>query len=105
LAHPERYAPLYKRTDPLDRLLDQDVAMQLDLLSLTGKYGRVPQRAAERMLEEGVYAIAASDAHSPADLAPLSRAIERLVALVGRDDAQMLLADNPRRLLNGEALQ
>lgn len=105
LAHPERYAPLYKRTDPLDRLLDQDVAMQLDLLSLVGKYGRATQRAAERMLEEGVYTIAASDAHGPADAALLARALVRLEELVGKAEAQLMLADNPRRLLQGEVTQ
>jgi protein-tyrosine phosphatase len=105
LAHPERYVPLYKRTDPIDRLLDQDVAMQLDLLSLVGKYGRASQRAAERMLEEGVYTVAGSDVHGTADLAPLARALGRLSELVGKEEAELLLADNPRRLLQGEVTQ
>ncbi|MFT3921763.1 MAG: hypothetical protein QM778_04450 [Myxococcales bacterium] len=105
VAHPERYVPLFKRTDPIDALLEQDVAFQLDLMALVGKYGRHARNAAERMLEEGVYAIAASDCHRPDDLARTQEALERLVQLVGKNEAQLLLADNPARLLAGKAVQ
>lgn len=104
VAHPERYVPLLKRTDPIDRLLDQDVAFQLDLMSLIGKYGRSARAAAERMLEEGVYAIAASDAHRFEDLARTKEALARLRELVGDDEAEVLLRENPGRLLAGQAL-
>jgi protein-tyrosine phosphatase len=103
LAHPERYAPLFKRTTPIERFLDQDLGLQLDLMSLVGKYGRAAKRAAERMLEEGVYTIAASDAHRPEDAPRVADALERLKRLVGPDETQILLRDNPSRLLAGEA--
>jgi protein-tyrosine phosphatase len=102
LAHPERYVPLFKRTDPVDKLLDQDVALQLDLMSLVGKYGRAARKAAERMLEEGAYTIAATDTHGVPDLARVEEALKLLHKLVGDDEARLLLAENPRRLLAGE---
>jgi protein-tyrosine phosphatase len=102
IAHPERYTPLFKRTDPVDRLLDQDVGLQLDLLSLVGKYGRSPCKAAERMLEEGAYLVAATDTHHPDDLPRVAKAIERLFHLVGDAEANTLLGENPRRLLAGQ---
>jgi protein-tyrosine phosphatase len=105
IAHPERCAPLFKKTGPIDRLLDQDVGLQLDVMALIGKYGRSPCAAAERMVEEGVYTIAASDAHRPEDAAGVGKAIERLYKLVGDEEAELLLADNPRRLLQGVATQ
>jgi protein-tyrosine phosphatase len=105
IAHPERYAPLFRKTDPIDRLLDQDVGLQLDVMALTGKYGRAPRAAAERMLEEGVYTIAASDAHRPEDVVEVGKAIEKLYKRVGDDEAQLLLADNPRCLLEGTPTQ
>jgi protein-tyrosine phosphatase len=104
VAHPERYVPLMKRTDPIDRLLEQEVSFQLDLMSLVGKYGRTARSAAERMLEEGVYAIAASDAHRLEDLPRTEAALERLRELVGDEEAHTLLYENPRRLLEGRAL-
>ena len=102
IAHPERYVPLFKRTDPVEALLDQEVGLQLDLMSLVGKYGRSARRAAERMLEEGAYTIAATDTHRVEDLARVSEALGLLHKLVGEEEASLLLAENPRRLLTGE---
>ena len=102
IAHPERYVPLFKRTDPVDHLLDQEVGLQLDLMSLVGKYGRSARKAAERMLEEGAYTIAATDTHRVEDLARVGQALELLYKLAGDEEAEVLLAENPRRLLAGE---
>jgi protein-tyrosine phosphatase len=77
----------------------------MDLMALTGKYGRSPCAAAERMLEEGVYTVAASDAHSPEDVPQVAKGIERLYKLVGDEEALLLLAGNPRCLLEGLATQ
>lgn len=103
LAHPERYAPLFDRTNALDPLLDAGVLPLLDLMSLVGRYGRATQRAAERMLEEGVYAAACSDSHRPADLDAVRDAMSRLQRSVGRDEASYLLGEGPRRILDGTA--
>jgi protein-tyrosine phosphatase len=105
IAHPERYVPVFKRTDPIDHLIDQDVLFQLDLMSLVGKYGRSARNAAERMLEEGVYAIAASDCHRSEDLARTEEALRRLEELVGRSEASLLLRENPTNLLTGRAIR
>lgn len=102
IAHPERYVPLFKRTDPVDPLLDQEVGLQLDLMSLVGKYGRSARKAAERMLEEGAYTIAATDTHRVEDLARVAEALTLLHKLVGDEEATLLLSENPRRLLAGE---
>lgn len=102
IAHPERYVPLFKRTDPIDALLDQEVGLQLDLMSLVGKYGRHARKAAERMLEEGAYTIAATDTHRVEDLARVAEALELLHKLVDDEEANILLSENPRRLLAGE---
>jgi protein-tyrosine phosphatase len=103
IAHPERCAPLFRKTAPIERLLDQDVGLQMDLMALTGKYGRSACAAAERMLEEGVYTVAASDAHSPDDVPEVAKGIERLYKLVGDEEALLLLSENPRCLLEGLA--
>lgn len=104
IAHPERYVPLFKRTAPIDPLLEQDVLFQLDLLSLADKFGRSARSAAERMLHEGVYSVAGSDCHRLEDVARTEEAIERLIDLVGEEEAHILLRENPRRLLQGQAL-
>lgn len=101
LAHPERYHALFDETDPVDPLLEVGTCALLDLMSLVGRYGRRSQRAAERMLDEGVYYAACTDSHRPSDVELVGRAIERLRVLAGDAEAEALLAENPRRILAG----
>ncbi len=101
IAHPERYHPFFRKTDDLDPLLDVGALPLLDLMSLVGRYGRRPRKAAERMVKEGVYYAACSDAHRPSDLEMVEEAVARLEKLVGEEEARELLADNPRRILEG----
>lgn len=103
LAHPERYPPLFKSTESIDRLLEGGVLPLLDVMSLTGKYGRRPKKTAERMLAEDVYYAACSDAHRPAHVPIVQKGIERLRKLVGDQLADELLSENPRRILDGTA--
>lgn len=102
LAHPERYHALFRDTDPIDPFLELGTCALLDIMSLVGRYGRRTQRAAERMLDEGVYYAACSDSHRPSDVELVERAIARLKKLVGAEEAEELLAENPRRILSGD---
>jgi protein-tyrosine phosphatase len=95
VAHPERYEPVWRDDACLDLLLDAGALLLLDVCALVGKYGRSPQRAAEKLLEDDAYDAACSDAHRPHDVDDVARAIERLVALVGEGEARRLLADGP----------
>jgi protein-tyrosine phosphatase len=101
LAHPERYDPVWKNDACLDPLLDAGAHLLLDVCSLIGKYGRAPQRAAEKLLEEDAYEAACSDAHQPRDVELVVRAIVRLEELVGAQETRRLLSDGPRDLLAG----
>ncbi len=104
LAHPERYSAAWKSTDPLEPFLNMGVVPLLDVMSLTGKYGRQAQRAAERMLDEDVYYAACTDSHKPSDVPIVREAIKTLVDLIGEDDAEELLSDRPRRILEGRVV-
>ena len=101
LAHPERYDPVWKDDTCLDPLLDAGAHLLLDVCALVGKYGRAPQRAAEKLLEDDAYEAACSDAHKPRDVEIVVQAIERLEALVGAEEAERLLSDGPRGILAG----
>ena len=68
LAHPERYEPVWRDDGCLDAILDAGAHLLLDVCSLVGKYGRAPQRAAEKLLEDDAYEAACSDAHRPRDV-------------------------------------
>ncbi len=101
LAHPERYEPVWRDDACLDPLLDAGAHLLLDVCALVGKYGRVAQRAAEKLLEDDAYEAACSDAHKPRDVDDVARAIERLERLAGPEEARRLLADGPRGILGG----
>jgi protein-tyrosine phosphatase len=102
LAHPERYEPVWKDDACLDPLLDAGAHLLLDVCALVGKYGRAPQRAAEKLLEDDAYEAACSDAHKPRDVEDVVRAIERLEQMVGKPEAMRLLSEGPLGILGGK---
>lgn len=103
IAHPERYNPVWKDDACLDPLLDVGAQLLLDVCALVGKYGKQPQRAAEKLLEEEAYEAACSDAHRPEDVEVVAKAITRLEVLAGAEEAYRLLAEAPRAILEAPA--
>jgi len=100
LAHPERYAPVWKDPTCLEPCLDAGAILLLDICALVGKYGHASQRAAEALLERQAYEAGCTDSHRPRDLPEVERAIARLTALVGAEESERLLGEAPRELLN-----
>jgi protein-tyrosine phosphatase len=102
LAHPERYRPVWKDPAVLDPLLDGGAVLLLDVASLVGRYGRATERAALKLLEEGYYEAACSDAHRAEDVDQVARGIERLRALEGPEETEYLLREGPLAILKGK---
>ncbi len=63
LAHPERYYEFHQDYNLIDELLDRDILFQVNIDSLTGKNGEIPQVMAVNMVSRGVACLMASDAH------------------------------------------
>jgi protein-tyrosine phosphatase len=101
LAHPERYEPVWDDPTRLDPLIDAGAVLLLDVAALAGKYGRKPRRAAETLVEQGYYHAACSDAHRASDVEEVAAGIERLVRLAGAEEAEFLLGEGPRGILDG----
>jgi len=101
LAHPERYRPVWKDIERLDKLLDGGTVLLLDVAALVGKYGRQPTQCAHRLLEEGYYYAACSDAHRASDAESTAKGIARLVELMGKEEADFLLSEGPSNILEG----
>jgi tyrosine-protein phosphatase YwqE len=72
LAHPERYAYI-KPGFMLERFRETGLLFQLNLLSLSGYYGKEVKRLAHIYLSEGLYDFAGSDVHHANHLAGLQR--------------------------------
>jgi tyrosine-protein phosphatase YwqE len=61
LAHPERY--VYMQMKDYEYLKEQGILLQLNILSLTGAYGRSATDKANMLLKRGFYHYAGSDFH------------------------------------------
>lgn len=62
LAHPERY--MYMDNDEYRRLREEGIKFQLNIVSLSGGYGRAVKKKAEWLLENRLYSVCGSDLHS-----------------------------------------
>lgn len=73
LAHPERYVYLTGRKDFFDELKEAGCFFQLNLLSLTGYYGRTVQELAEYLCRKEYYDFAGTDLHHERHLQMLKK--------------------------------
>ena len=88
LTHPERMVWLESRYDLIRELAAAGVWMQVTAGAVTGAFGRRPKYWAERMLDEGLVHIVATDAHNARRRPPrLIEAFEALSARVGEGEA------------------
>jgi protein-tyrosine phosphatase len=101
IAHPERYQPIWRDADVLERLLDAGAAALLDTAALMGKYGRKPERAALELCERGLYHAACSDAHRPADVDEVRAGMKKIEQLWGPEEVDFLFREGPLALLSG----
>ncbi|MCM1318820.1 MAG: hypothetical protein NC217_00345 [Muribaculaceae bacterium] len=68
LAHPERYPYYQRHYDRLEQLFDNGVALQVNLLSLAGHYGKQIKQTAEWLLAHDMVNFVGSDLHRPSHL-------------------------------------
>lgn len=102
IAHPERYQSIWERPEILEQLVDLGAAALLDTAALDGKYGRQPKRCARDLLERGLYHAACSDAHRPADVAPVAAGMAWIKKEYGQEEVDFLFHEGPRAILAGE---
>lgn len=104
LAHPERCAEFQEKSRA-EEAVRLGAALQLDLGSLSGTYGRQARKTAQRLLEAGLYSVAASDVHEAESAKKwLREGLKELEKRAGRAGLERLLDENPARLLRGEEL-
>ncbi len=90
LAHPERCPAVATDPESARPLAESGWPLCLNAPSLTGDHGANAERAAWRLLEEGLVSLVASDAHGPGRPPRVDRAYEAVEASIGRDAATPL---------------
>ena len=101
LAHPERYEPLWDDDDLADRLA-RACAFVVDLPAVAGYHGKKQCKQARRLLERGLVAAAASDAHTPGDVKQAAEGLAWIEKKLGARAVTALCDDGPRAILRGE---
>lgn len=104
LTHPERLSWIKGNFHLIRRLFDAGVWMQITAGSLTGAFGGSPRYWAEKMLDEGLVHLLATDAHDVKRRPPnLAEGYEAAAARVGRDEALHLVYTRPLVVVRNEA--
>ncbi|MEW5737636.1 MAG: CpsB/CapC family capsule biosynthesis tyrosine phosphatase [Myxococcota bacterium] len=102
IAHPERCFE-FERKGRAAELVQHGALLQLDVGALIGRYGKTPQKLARRFLDDGLYAVAATDLHSPVKaeqwVGDSLAALEKAVGKTGFDE---LFRIRPAKLLVGD---
>ncbi len=100
-AHPERCAE-FERPGRAAEVVRLGGALQLNLGALAGQYGRSARKVAERILDEGLYAVAATDLHRATAGGWIEEGLTALDKRAGTAGLARLCSENPRRVLAGE---
>lgn len=105
ITHPERNPVLARKPDLVRQFVEMGALVQVTANSLTGFWGKIPQKTAELLLKNGLVHFIASDAHSLRSRPPLLSAARKAAArIVGERGAECLVVDNPRAVVNDQAL-
>jgi len=89
LAHPERYFYFHQNFEQYKWLKDLGFILQVNLLSLTGYYGKNVARAARYILDEGLAGLVGTDLHHGRHLAALQSATNQKLFHKYVDDGLM----------------
>lgn len=101
LAHPERYERLWDDEGLVERLRAH-CAFVVDLGAVAGYHGKKQQKVARQLVEDGLAAAVASDAHTVEDVRVAAEGIAWIEKRLGRAAVTRLLDDGPRAVLLGE---
>jgi protein-tyrosine phosphatase len=103
LAHPERSPMLQRNPAMLHRLVGAGVLSQITARSLVGAFGRVVQRFSERLVEDGLVHVLASDAHDVQRRPPGLSAPALEAGLAG--ELHALTHEIPAAIIAGEHIE
>lgn len=102
VAHPERCRE-FEKPGRAEEAVRAGAFLQLDVGALIGRYGRPAQKLARAFLDQRLYAVAATDLHSPRDAEKwVGDSIAALRELAGPAEAERLLGTAPAAILRGE---
>lgn len=105
VAHPERYDAIVRDPRRAERWFRKGYVIQVNKGSVLGAFGGRVQAAARWLLDAGFIHVISSDAHSPRRrTTDLSLLMDWMLERYSREYTELLLEDNPGRILRGEEM-
>lgn len=102
IAHPERYEAVQRNPHIIEHWFSRGHIIQINKGSILGRLGRRAKYTAQWILSHGLAHVVASDAHSPvARTTQMSELIQYITDHCTPEYANILLHENPSRILNG----
>ena len=102
ITHPERNYEIARAPKRYYEMIKMGCLGQVTAMSLTGEFGPEVKRVAERLVAHRLIHFIASDTHSVRGRTPLlSPAVKEAEKIVGRDEAERMVTESPRQLLDG----
>ncbi len=100
ITHPERLTWIPGHYDVLERMVNAGAWMQITAGSITGRFGGGPKQVCERMLDDGLVHIIATDAHNLSRRAPyLAEGRDAAAQRVGAAEAEHLVTTRPAGII------
>lgn len=104
-SHPERNETIQENINILYDFIMQGALFQITAMSLTGEFGKRPQKCAVSLLKYNLTHVIATDAHSVRRRPPvLSRALKVAKDIIGSEHAQQMVTEIPEKIIKGEQL-
>lgn len=101
ITHPERLSWIEDHYAVFVRLVKAGAWMQVTAASVVGRFGKRPKYWSERMLDERLIHILATDAHHPSRRPPLLAEGRAAAALrVGEQEAEHMVLTRPRGIID-----
>ncbi len=101
ITHPERLSWIEDHYEVFGRLVERGAWMQVTAGSVTGRFGRRPKYWSERMLDDGLVHILATDSHHPKKRPPLLAEGRQAAAIrVGEQEAERLVVSRPQGIVD-----
>ena len=99
LAHPERYITTQKDFSILERLHNLNILFQCNLGSIVGQYGHKAQKTIKKLAKKDMIFAFGTDTHHFRDFSEIEKAIHLLTRIYGKAKLDVLLTDNPLKIL------
>ena len=103
LSHPERNRGIIKNPDVMWDVVEAGGLLQITAASLTGAFGRSPQKIAEMCVEERLIHFIASDAHDTKNRPfGMRDAYDTIIEMADEGLAELVCCKNPAKVVAGD---